>query len=181
MDKSSMVGSVSANDINALGVSPAKTYGHVAGTPARFFGAGIIKLPKLDDEYPFRVHIRKNQTGSYEFKARKGFVDGLEAVGAVKNNWTRITPQNQSVILECDVDKDLNITKANVKAGTIQEPFRVVIVSGKQTKARIIICQFDVDGSEVTPVQNIRTNLMAKLMCNHGYAAKFLVPETNSP
>jgi hypothetical protein len=172
-----MVGSVSANDINALGVSPAKSYGHVAGTPARFFGAGIIKLPKLDDEHPFRVHIRKNQTGSYEFKARKGFVDGLEAVGAVKNAWTRISPQSQSAILECDVDGDLKITKANVKADTVREPFRTVIAGGKQTKARIILCQFDQDENEITRVQNVRTNLMAKLVCHEGYAAKMLIQE----
>jgi hypothetical protein len=177
MNKSSMVGSVSANDINALGVSPAKSYGHVAGTPARFFGGGIIKLPKLDDEHPFRVAIRKNSTGSYEFKARKGFVDGLEAIGAVKNTWNRISPQSQSVILECDVDGDLKITKATVKADTIKEPFRTVVSSGKQTKARIILCQFDQDGSEITQVQNVRTNLMAKLMCHEGYAAKMLIQE----
>jgi hypothetical protein len=138
-------------------------------------------MPKLNDEYPFHVSIRKTQAGAYEFKARKGFVDGLEAIGAVQDTWNRISPQNQSVILECNVDGNLKITKATVKADKIEEPFRVVIVGGKQTKARIILCQFDEVGNEITQVQNVRTNLMAKLMCNEGYAAKFLVPETNSP
>ena len=105
-------------------------------------------------------------------------MDGLEAVGAVKNTWARISPQSQYVILECDVDGDLKITKANVKADTVREPFRTVVASGKQTKARIILCQFDQDGSEITQVQNVRTNLMAKLMCHEGYAAKMLTQET---
>jgi hypothetical protein len=176
MDKSSMVGSVSANDINALGVSPAKTYGHVAGTPARFFGAGIIKLPKLDDETPFRVHIRKTQAGSYEFKARTGFVDGLKATGGT--TWDRIVPQSQSVILSATVEKDtMTITKAEVKADKVQEPFRVIISGGTQTYAKIIIAQFEVSGNEVTVIQNVKTNLIAQLKCVDGYAAKILLQE----
>jgi hypothetical protein len=81
------------------------------------------------------------------------------------------------VILECDVDKDLRITKANVKADTIKEPFRTTISGGKQTKAKIILCQFDQDEGEITQIQNVRTNLMAKLMCHEGYAAKMLIQE----
>jgi hypothetical protein len=175
--QSKLVGSVSANDINALGVSPAKSYGHVAGTSARFFGQGIISLPRLNDEHPFKVYIKKEATGSYYFKSRKGFVDGKQATGGVGNAWTRIVPLNQSVILEATISKDMDITKAEVKADKINEPFRAKIDGGVQTIARIIIAQFDQDGSELTVIQNVTTNLISQLVCLDGYAAKILVQE----
>jgi hypothetical protein len=173
--QSKLVGSVGANDINALGVSPAKGYGHVAGTSSRFFGQGIIKLPRLDDETPFRVYIKK-ESGGYYYKRRKGFVDGLEATGGT--TWDRIVPQNQSVILSATVEKDtMTITKAEVKAEKIQEPFRAIISGGTQTYAKIIIAQFEVSSDEATVIQNVKTNLIAQLKCVDGYAAKILLQE----
>jgi len=183
MNKSAMPGSVSADDIKALGVSPAKSYGHVAGTGARFFGAGIIDLPDLNDEYPFRVYIRKTSSGGYEFKARKGFVDGKQATGAVGNTWTRITPQSQSAILECKVssDDDMSITEAKVKADKVKEQdFRAELSGKNQTYARIILCQFDFDQGELTRIQNVRTNLYTSIECYEGVPARFVWTESNS-
>jgi hypothetical protein len=171
--------SINANDIEALGVSPAKSYGHVAGTPARFFGAGIIKIPKLDgEETPFKVYIRRTAAGVYEFKARKGFVDGKEATGAVGNEWNRITPQTQSVILECKIDTSMNITEANIKADRIKETnFRVELSGKNQLYARIIIAQFDVDSGQITLIQNIKTNLYTSILCYEGVPARYIHPE----
>lgn len=172
--------SVDASDIQALGVSPAKSYGHVAGTSSRFFGAGIIKLPKLEDEHPFLVAIRKTAAGSYEFKARKGFVDGKEATGAVGDAWNRITPQTQSVILECKIDSEMNVTEAKVKADRVKEKdFRVEISGKNQTYARIILCQFDSDQGAITPIQNVRTNVYTGIECYEGVPARFIWTESS--
>jgi hypothetical protein len=174
--------SVSASDIEALGVSPAKSYGHVAGTPARFFGAGIIKLPKLDEEAPFKVYIRKTASGGYEFKARKGFVDGKEASGAVGNTWNRITPQTQSVILECKISSDMSITEAKVIADKVKEKdFRVEISGKNQTYARIIIAQFDIELGQITIIQNLRANVYTAIKCWEGVPARFIFPERFQP
>ena len=136
--------SVNASDIQALGVSPAKSYGHVAGTGTRFFGQGIIDIPELGEEHPFKTYIRKTASGGYEFKVRKGFVDGKEATGAVGNTWNRITPQTQSVILECKISSEMKITEAKVKADRVKEEnFRVEISGKNQTYARIVIAQFE--------------------------------------
>jgi hypothetical protein len=174
--------SVHANDIQALGVSPAKSYGHVAGTSSRFFGQGIINIPSMDDETPFRVYIRQLATGSYEFKARKGFVDGKEATGAVGNTWNRITPQTQSVILECKIDTEMNVTEAKVKADRVKENnFRVEISGKNQTYARIILCQFDSDQGAITIIQNVRTNVYTAIKCWEGVPARFIFPERSQP
>ena len=177
-----MKNSVNASDIDALGVSPAKSYGHVAGTPARFFGAGIIKLPRIDFEHPFRVAIRKTAAVGYEFKARKGFVDGKEATGAVGDAWNRITPQTQSVILECIISSDMSIQEAKVKADRVKETNYRVEISGKnQTYARIIIAQFDVDSGQITLIQNLRTNVYTAIKCWEGVPARFIFPERSQP
>ena len=173
--------SVHASDIQALGVSPAKSYGHVAGTSSRFFGQGIIKLPNLADETPFQVHIRQTSAGGYEFKTRKGFVDGKEAIGAVGNTWNRITPYTQSVILECKISSDMSITEARVKADRVKEnDFRAEISGKNQTYARIILCQFDNDQGAITLIQNVRTNLYTSIECYEGVPARFIWTENNS-
>ena len=174
MNKSATPGSVSADDIKALGVSPAKSYGHVAGTGARFFGAGIIDIPELKDDHPFRVYIRKTSSGGYEFKVRKGFVDGKEPTGG--NTWNRITPPTQSVILECRISKEMEITEARVKADRVKDDNFTVEISGKnQTYARIIIAQFDSDAGQITRIQNVKTNLYTSIECYEGVPARWFI------
>lgn len=170
-------------DVEALGVSPAKSYGHVAGTDARFFGQGLITLPEFDSKYPFQVFVVRNSGGGYSFTRNEGFVDGMKAVGAELKSSRPINPAGQVVLCECTLDGNLTLTKAEVKAGLTTEPFRVVVASGKQTKARIILAQFSqgVNGT-YKAVQNVRSNLLLKMMCFEGYAVKGLLPEAeNAP
>lgn len=173
-------GAVNAQDIEGLGVSPAKGYGHVLGTDARFFGGGIIKLPRFSSNHPFKVYVRKTQSGGYEYKIRKGFIDGKMVTGTGNNQWQRLSGANYCVIVEATIS-DLNITEAKVKTEIVtqgnNENWRITVAGGKQTKGKIIIATFEMENNSIVTNQNVTTNLVAPLICYEGYAAKLLGPE----
>jgi len=177
-------GAVGAQDIEGLGVSPAKQYGHVLGTDARFFGGGTINFSQQEETHPFQVSIRKKQSGSWEFKVAKGFVDGKVKD---ESGWKSLpSSQGQCIVLSVDITSDMELGNIDIKAETPSEPFRAVISGGRQTKAKIILAQFgkatsegvtSTGGDTIYVIQNVKTNLMAPLYCFNGYAAKILVQE----
>jgi hypothetical protein len=173
-------GAVNAQDIEGLGVSPAKGYGHVLGTDARFFGGGIIKLPKLIKDHPFKVYLRKTQAGGYEFKIRKGYVDGKKVTGTGDGSWDRLPSSNHCVVVEANIS-DLEIQEAKIKTEVVSQSgsmnWRITVASGRQTKGKIIVAQFENENNSVVVIQNIQSNLVAPLICYEGYAAKLLGPE----
>jgi hypothetical protein len=173
-------GAVNAQDIEGLGVSPAKGYGHVLGTDARFFGGGIIKLPKFIRNHPFKVYVRKTQAGGYEYKIRKGFIGGIEVTGTGDGSWKRLAGASHCIIVEAIVSNN-TITTASVKTevvnGSASNDWKITIAGGKQTKAKIIIAQFEMENATIVTNQNVTTNLNAPLVCYLGYAALLLSPE----
>jgi len=174
-------GAVNAQDIEGLGVSPAKGYGHVLGTDARFFGGGMIKLPRLISNHPFKVYLRKTQAGGYEFKIRKGYIDGKKVDGTGDNSWQRLPSSNHSVVVEATINNDLQIQEARIKTETVTQSgsnnWRITVSGGRQTKGKIIVAQFENENNSVVVVQNVKSNLVAPLICYEGYAAKLLGPE----
>jgi len=175
-------GAVNAQDIEGLGVSPAKGYGHVLGTDARFFGGGIIKLPRFSNNHPFKVYVRKTQSGGYEYKIRKGFIDGKEVTGTGENRWQRLQGANYCVIVEATI-RELNIAEAKAKTEVVSQGndqnWRITMAGGKQTKGKIIIATFEMENNTIVTNQSVRTNLMAPLICYEGYAAKLIKPESD--
>lgn len=171
---------INAKDIEGLGVSPAKSYGYVAGSDARFFGQGIINFPKGNLNHPFRVFLRKKGAGGYEYKVRLGYIDGTKVDGTGENDWKPCSIGNP-LIAEAEISSEMAITSARITSAAATEPFRAQISGGVQTKARIIIAQFETENNSVTVNQNVTTNLMAPLYCYQGYAAKILVQEFANP
>lgn len=165
----------SASNIEGLGVSPAKSYGHVLGTDARFFGQGLVQLPTFEEEdYPFRVFIRKTMSGGYEFLSRQGMVDGKNATGTEK--WSRIN-QGESVIVEAMLS-NYTVFSAKVGTGKPTGPGWYVgdmSAGGDQEKVRAVIASFYLDQYQSPVVtQSVKSHLFSFAGCYKATAAMML-------
>lgn len=165
----------SASNIEGLGVSPAKSYGHVLGTDARFFGQGLVQLPTFEQEqYPFQTFIRKTVSGGYEYLTREGMVDNKNVTGTER--WQRID-DGDSVFVEATIS-NYSVQSAKLSKGTPTGPGWAVgdmSTGADQKLARKVIASFYTDQNSMPVVtQNVKNHLYSSAGCYKATAAMVL-------
>ena len=130
------------------------------------------------DEHPFMLKVRKKDKQS-QFFVTQGAVGSNDVRISNQEKWVDFeTPAN--IYLEAEV-KDTKITKLTLKSKKPDEEMkRVEIANGEQKYSRISIGLYaptEPTKKDFRVVQNVRTNILAALICSEGYPAVLLTQE----
>lgn len=129
-----------------------------------------------EDLHPFKIKIRQKDK-KYQFFIGSGYVGSSSVIASNQESWVDFDAPSK-IYLEAKI-VDLKITELEFKTKNHNEALEPVEIDGNQTASRITIgFYYDPDdGKNYQLIQNVRTNILVKLMCSDGYPAIIMTQE----
>lgn len=125
--------------LGPLGVSPAKSYGHVVGTSTRYYGEGLLnpKFYSWNSFFQIRPIVQFKKIDAVKVGPKDSFIYGTDVKVTGVDEIISLSGDINYIFIECKIDESATITEASIKAYPQRKPlFEPEIELQRQTIAR---------------------------------------------